>query len=401
MEAYLLDWLNLLVRWFHMITGIAWIGASFYFVWLDNHLLPPKDKSAADKGVSGELWAVHGGGFYNAQKYKVAPATLPEPLHWFKWEAYTTFISGFFLLCLMYYVSAEVYLIDPRVADIGKATAIAIGIGTLVGGWIVYDLLCKSPLGKNDKALGGVLFVLTVAAAWGLCQVFSGRGAYIHFGGMLGTIMVVNVFFVIIPGQKELVRAKVEGREPDPIHGVRGKQRSVHNTYFTLPVLFTMISSHYAMTYGNAHNWLVLAGIAFAGAAIRVYFVARHKGPASPLPAIAGMIALAIVAFAIAPTSRGTSTAPVAASPAEEFAHVSAIVQTRCAVCHAQSPTQPGFAMAPKGVMLDTPERITAQALQINQQVSTRVMPLANLTGMTDTERDTVTQWFAHGAKTK
>ena len=401
MEAYLLDWLNLLVRWFHMITGIAWIGASFYFVWLDNHLLPPKDKSAADKGVSGELWAVHGGGFYNAQKYKVAPATLPEPLHWFKWEAYTTFISGFFLLCLMYYVSAEVYLIDPRVADIGKATAIAIGIGTLVGGWIVYDLLCKSPLGKNDKALGGVLFVLTVAAAWGLCQVFSGRGAYIHFGGMLGTIMVVNVFFVIIPGQKELVRAKVEGREPDPIHGVRGKQRSVHNTYFTLPVLFTMISSHYAMTYGNAHNWLVLAGIAFAGAAIRVYFVARHKGPASPLPAIAGMIALAIVAFAIAPTSRGTSTAPVAASPAEEFAHVSAIVQTRCAVCHAQSPTQPGFAMAPKGVMLDTPERIAAQALQINQQVSTRVMPLANLTGMTDTERDTVTQWFAHGAKTK
>ena len=401
MEAYLLDWLNLLVRWFHMITGIAWIGASFYFVWLDNHLLPPKDKSAADKGVSGELWAVHGGGFYNAQKYRVAPATLPEPLHWFKWEAYTTFISGFFLLCLMYYVSAEVYLIDPRVADIGKATAIAIGIGTLVGGWIVYDLLCKSPLGKNDKVLGGVLFVLTVAAAWGLCQVFSGRGAYIHFGGMLGTIMVVNVFFVIIPGQKELVRAKVEGREPDPIHGVRGKQRSVHNTYFTLPVLFTMISSHYAMTYGNAHNWLVLAGIAFAGAAIRVYFVARHKGPASPLPAIAGMIALAIVAFAIAPTSRGTSTAPVAASPAEEFAHVSAIVQTRCAVCHAQSPTQPGFAMAPKGVMLDTPERIAAQALQINQQVSTRVMPLANLTGMTDTERDTVTQWFAHGAKTK
>jgi uncharacterized membrane protein len=399
MEAYLLDWLNLLVRWFHMITGIAWIGASFYFVWLDNHLLAPKDKSAADKGVSGELWAVHGGGFYNAQKYRVAPATLPEPLHWFKWEAYTTFISGFFLLCLMYYVSAEVYLIDPRVADIGKVTAIAIGIGTLAGGWIVYDLLCKSPLGENDKALGGVLFVLTVAAAWGLCQVFSGRGAYIHFGGMLGTIMVANVFFVIIPGQKELVRAKVEGREPDPIHGVRGKQRSVHNTYFTLPVLFTMISSHYAMTYGNAHNWLVLAGIAFAGAAIRVYFVARHKGPASPLPALAGVAALAIVAFAIAPASRGSI--PTTATPAEEFGKVSAIVQSRCAVCHAQSPTQPGFAMAPKGVMLDTPERIAAQALQINQQVSTRVMPLANLTGMTDAEREAIAQWLAHGAPAK
>src|SRR5258708_2965764 len=180
MQAYLLDWLNLLVRWFHTITGIAWIGASFYFVWLDNHLLAPKDQSAADKGVSGELWAVNGGGFYNAQKYRVAPATLPEPLHWFKWEAYTTWISGFFLLCLMYYVSAEVYLVDRNVADIGKIAAIAIGIGSLVGGWLVYDLLCKSALGKNDAVLGLVLFVLSVAAASGLCQVFTGRAAYIH-----------------------------------------------------------------------------------------------------------------------------------------------------------------------------------------------------------------------------
>ena len=399
MEAYLLDWLNLLVRWFHMITGIAWIGASFYFVWLDNHLLTPKEQSAADKGVSGELWAVHGGGFYNAQKYKVAPAVLPEPLHWFKWEAYTTFISGFFLLCLMYYLGAEVYLIDRSVADIGKVAAIAIGIGTLAGGWIVYDLLCKSPLGKNDTALGAVLFVLTVAAAWGLCQVFSGRGAYIHFGGMLGTIMVANVFFVIIPGQKDLVRAKREGREPDPVHGLRGKQRSVHNTYFTLPVLFTMISSHYAMTYGHPHNWLVLAAIAFAGAAIRVYFVARHKGPASPLPVIAGVLALALLAFAMAPTSRNARES--AASPAMEFARVQTIVQTRCAVCHAQAPTQPGFAVAPKGVMLDTPDRIAAQALLVNQQVSSRVMPLANLTGMTDDEREIIAQWFGHGAPVK
>ena len=394
MEPYILDWLNLLVRWFHMITGIAWIGASFYFVWLDNHLLAPKEKSAADKGVSGELWAVHGGGFYNAQKYRVAPATLPEPLHWFKWEAYTTFMSGFLLLCLMYYVGAGVYLIDRNVADIGKVAAIAIGVGTLAGGWIVYDLLCKSPLGRNDAALGGVLFVLTVAAAWGLCQVFSGRGAYIHFGGMLGTIMVANVFFVIIPGQKELVRAKLEGREPDPVHGLRGKQRSVHNTYFTLPVLFTMISSHYAMTYGHSRNWLILAAISFAGAAIRVYFVARHKGRASPLPAVAGVLVLAGVAFAIAPASRSTGAAVASA----DFARVQSIVLTRCAVCHAQSPTHPGFAVAPKGVMLDTPERIAAQATQINQQVSSRVMPLANLTGMTDVERDVIVQWFNHGA---
>ena len=399
MEAYILDWLNLLVRWFHMITGIAWIGASFYFVWLDDHLLAPREKSATDKGVSGELWAVHGGGFYNAQKYKMAPATLPEPLHWFKWEAYTTWISGFFLLCLMYYVGAEVYLIDRNVADIGKFAAIAIGVGSMAGGWLVYDLLCKSPLGKNDAVLGGVLFVLTVAAAWGLCQVFSGRGAYIHFGAMLGTIMVANVFFVIIPGQKELVRAKVEGREPDPAHGMRGKQRSVHNTYFTLPVLFTMMSSHYAMTYGHARNWLILAAISFAGAAIRIYFVSRHKGHASPLPALAGIVTLAAVALAIAPPLREVGTTP--AAPAEEFARVLSIVQSRCAACHAQSPTQPGFAAAPKGVMLDTAQRIAAQAAPINQQVSSHVMPLANLTGMTDAERETIAQWFAHGALTR
>ena len=396
MQAYILDWLNLLVRWFHMITGIAWIGASFYFVWLDNHLLTPKDRALIDKGVSGELWAVHGGGFYNAQKYRVAPATLPESLHWFKWEAYTTWISGFFLLGLMYYVGAEVYLIDRNVADIGKVAAIAIGVGSLAGGWLVYDLLCKSPLGKSDAVLGGVLFALTLAAAWGLCQVFSGRGAYIHFGAILGTIMVANVFFVIIPGQKELVRAKVEGREPDPVHGVRGKQRSVHNTYFTLPVLFTMISSHYAMTYGHARNWLILAAISFAGAAIRVYFVSRHKGRAAPLPVLAGIVALAAVALAIAPPLRGVGA--TAAAPAEEFARVLSIVQSRCAACHAQSPIQPGFAAAPKGVMLDTPERIASQAAPINQQVSSHVMPLANLTGMTDAERETIAQWFAHGA---
>ena len=396
MEAYLLDWLNLLLRWFHMITGVAWIGASFYFVWLDNHLLPPKDSAAAEKGVSGELWAVHGGGFYNAQKYRVAPAQLPAPLHWFKWEAYTTWISGFFLLCLVYYVGAEVYLIDRNIADIGKFAAIATGLGTLAAGWIVYDLLCKSALGKNDAALGGVLFVLTVAAAWGLCQVFSGRGAFIHFGAMLGTMMVGNVLFVIIPGQKDLVRAKVEGREPDPIHGLRGKQRSVHNTYFTLPVLFTMISSHYAMTYGHQYNWLILTGISFAGAAIRVYFVARHKGKASPLPAIAGVVALIVVAAAIAPPLRSGS-----AVAAVTFPQVQAIVHSRCASCHAQAPTQPGFTVAPKGVMLDTPEQISAHALQIQQQVSSKVMPIANLTGMTDDERVVIAQWFAAGAPAK
>ncbi|HEY5808665.1 MAG TPA: urate hydroxylase PuuD, partial [Povalibacter sp.] len=316
MEAYVFDWLSLLGRWLHLVAGIAWIGASFYFVWLDNHLLAPARKESAEAGVAGELWAVHGGGFYHSQKYRVAPATLPGTLHWFYWEAYTTWLSGFFLLCLLYYGRAEIYLIDPAVADLSKPAAIAIGIAFLGGSWLIYDLLCRSALGRNDRALGIVLAVLLAAEAWALCHLFSGRGAFIQFGAALGTIMVANVFFVIIPGQRELVKAKQELREPDPAHGLRGKQRSVHNTYFTLPVLFAMISHHYAMTYGSAHNWLVLVGMSVAGAAIRVWFVMRHKahergGHTPVLPAAIGAGALALVAFALAPAHN----ASVAAAP--------------------------------------------------------------------------------------
>ncbi len=397
MEAYVLDWLNLLLRWLHLVTGIAWIGASLYFVWLDNHLLAPADPEAVRKGVAGELWAIHGGGFYNAQKYKVAPQTLPPTLHWFKWEAYWTWISGFVLLCLLYYVGANAYLIDRNIADIGPATAIAVGLGTLAGGWIVYDLLCKSPLGRNERALGCVLALLCVAAAYGLCHVFGGRGAYIHFGAMLGTIMVANVRFIIIPGQKELVRAKQEGRDPDPTPGLKALQRSKHNTYFTLPVLFTMISSHYPLTFAHAGNWLILVAMSVAGAAIRIFFVARHKGSSPLIPAAIGVIALAVVAIAIAPDAR---TAPTPGADAQaSFARVQAVVTTRCAVCHSAAPTQPGFTAAPKGVMLDTPERIVSQAAQIFQQTSSKVMPIGNLTGMTDDEREVIAQWYTSGAK--
>jgi len=395
MEAYALDWLNLLLRWLHLVTGIAWIGASLYFVWLDDHLHPPADPEAARKGVAGELWAVHGGGFYNAQKYKVAPPTLPATLHWFKWEAYWTWMSGFALLCLLYYVGANAYLIDRTVADIGPTTAIAVGLGALAGGWIVYDLLCKSPLGANERALGIVLALLCIAAAYGLCHLFGGRGAYIHFGAMLGTIMVANVRFIIIPGQRELVRAKQEGREPDPTPGLKALQRSKHNTYFTLPVLFTMISSHYPMTYQHAGNWIVLVAISIAGAAIRIFFVARHKGRSPLLPAAVGIVALAVVAVAIAPPAR---TAPAPGADAG-FVQVQVIVATRCAVCHSAIPTQPGFTEAPKGVLLDTSDRIAAQAAQIVQQTSSRVMPIGNLTGMTDAERDLIARWYSGGAK--
>jgi uncharacterized membrane protein len=394
MQAYVLDWLNLLGRWIHLITGIAWIGASFYFVWLDNHLLPPTDPDLEKKGVGGELWAVHGGGFYNAQKYRVAPATLPPHLHWFKWEAYSTLISGFFLLCLIYYVGADVYLIDKGVADIGHTAAIAIGLGTLAGGWIVYDLLCRSPLGRNDNALALVLAALLAGAAYGLCHVFSARGAFIHFGAMLGTIMVLNVYFVIMPGQRELVAATAQGRSPDPTPGLRAKQRSVHNTYFTLPVLFAMISTHYAMLYGGRYNWLTLMAMTLAGALIRIFFVSRHKGPGSPLPLALGILILAAVAWALAPAA----TVVASTAPKSDFARVQVIIGERCAVCHSATPTQPGFAAAPKGMMFDTPERIATQAVQIQQQVASEAMPIGNLTNMTDDERAVVLDWAARGA---
>ena len=398
MMPYFMDWLSLLGRWLHLVTGIAWIGSSFYFIWLDNHLLLPTDPALARRGVAGELWSVHGGGFYNAHKYRVAPETLPPTLHWFYWEAYSTFLSGFFLLCLIYYAQAEVYLIDPAVAALSKATAIAIGIAFLVGGWLVYDGLCRSPLGRKPPVLAGTLVLLLSAAAWGLCHLFSGRGAYMEFGAMLGTIMAANVLLIIIPGQRELVRAKKEGREPDPKHGIAGKLRSTHNTYFTLPVLFVMISHHYPMTYGAHENWLVLITICAAGVALRLYFVSRHKaharnGRTSPLPAAIGLAALAGVAVALMPQQR-----KVGKNAEVGFARIQAIVTQRCTACHSINPTQPGFTTAPNGLRLDTPESILAHTTQMRQQIATRAMPLGNITGITEDERAEMLAWIDRGA---
>jgi uncharacterized membrane protein len=400
MDAYIADWLNLILRWAHFIVGVAWIGASFYFIWLDNHLEAPVEAKDRDKGVGGELWAVHGGGFYHAQKYRVAPPALPKHLHWFKWEAYTTFITGFFLLVLIYYYGASVHLIDPAIADLSPAAATSIGLGVIAGGWIVYDLLCRSPLGRNENALAAVMAVLLAALAYGLCQVFSGRGAYIHFGAVIGTIMVANVFFVIIPGQRDLVKAKQEGRLPDPIHGIRGKQRSVHNTYFTLPVLFVMISSHYGMTYGHKWNWLILVALSLAGALIRVWFVLRHKGRASPVPLVVGLLLLLGTAVAIAPKSEparaGAKLEPV------EMAEVKGIVDRRCVSCHAANPTQEGFQSPPKGFRLDSERLIRANAAFIVQQtVQQRIMPPGNVTEMTEEERKVLQRWLASGSHRK
>ena len=393
MTAYLLEWVNLLGRWVHMITGIAWIGASFYFIWLDNSLETPKSKEDQDKGVSGEVWSVHGGGMYHAQKYRLAPAKLPEHLHWFKWEAYTTWITGMFMMALMYWYGAEVYLIDPGVAAISRPVAIGIGIAVIAFGWVAYDRLCESDIGKNENVMAAILFVALTAIAFLLCQVFSGRGAYMHFGAMLGTIMVGNVFFVIIPGQKDLVRAKEEGREPDSIHGIRGKQRSVHNTYFTLPVLFVMISNHYAMTYGHQYNWLILIAITLIGALIRIYYVARHKGRASLAPVIAAAAVLAALITLVAP--RQSVSISAVSGDSIDIATVQKIVVERCTACHATVPSQPGFQAPPQGIVFETVEDITRQSMVIHQQtVVTKAMPIGNLTGITDAERATIDIWF-------
>jgi len=383
LESYLLEWMNLLVRWAHVIVGIAWIGASFYFIWLDNHLAPARDPARA-----GELWAIHGGGFYRVEKFRLAPPELPRVLHWFKWEAYWTWITGFALLVVMYYANAELYLIDPAVMPLSKPAAIGIGIGSLIVSLIVYEAICRSSLGRNDVLLGTALFAFAAICAWGLTQVFSGRGAFIHYGAILGTIMAANVAHVIIPGQRRMVEAMSQGREPDPRDALMGKQRSIHNTYFTLPVVFTMISGHYAMSFGHRWAWLVLVGMTLAGALVRVWFVMRHKG-ATPLWVLfAGLAFIAGTAFLIRPIEE-KAEGPVS------FEDVKRVIDARCVSCHADKPSFPGIAEAPKGAKLDTPERIRAQALLIHQQtVAARVMPPGNLTGMTEEERSLLGRWF-------
>ncbi len=395
MDPHVTEWLNLAIRWVHMIVGIAWIGASFYFVWLENNL----DRRNPRTGLSGDLWAIHGGGIYHLEKYKLAPPQMPETLHWFKWEAYSTWLSGIALLMVVYYLNAELYLVGPD-SGLSAGSAVMIGIASLVVGWLVYHALCESPLGKKPALLGLILFVLIVASAWGLSQVFSGRGAFIHVGAIIGTIMVGNVFFVIMPGQRALVGAIKENREPDPILPAKALLRSRHNNYFTLPVLFIMISNHFPSTYGHELNWAILAGLAILSVLVRHYFNTRHEGNrfAWALPAAAvGMIALAFVASpSQVQTTPGGSHAhdkPVA------FRNVYNIVTERCTVCHSSSPSNPAFKSAPGGIAMDDPEQIRQLAAQIHaQSVATRAMPLGNITKMTQQERDLLGLWVSQGA---
>jgi len=389
-EAHILEWVNLALRWAHVIVGIAWIGASLYFIWLDNHLEPSKDAR-----IAGELWAVHGGGFYRAEKFKLAPAQMPASLHWFKWEAYWTWFTGIALLALMYYAAAELYLIDPQVRPLSKPWAIAIGVAFLVGGYSIYEGACRSPLGRNDFLLGLAILVLLTGAAWGLTRIFSGRGAFIHYGAILGTIMVANVAHIIIPGQRRMVQAMQAGREPDPRDGLMGKQRSVHNTYFTLPVVFTMIANHYATVFGHRWNWLALIVLTVAGALVRVWFVMRHKGRAPAWVWVGGVLLFLATAVLVFPRQeRETAAVP--------FSAVQDVIGTRCVACHADKPSFQGLPEAPKGVKLDTPERVRTQALQIHRQsVLSKAMPPGNLTGMTEEERMLLDRWYRSGANVK
>jgi uncharacterized membrane protein len=392
-DPYANEWLDFLARWLHVVAGIVWIGTSFYFIALDNHLETPG--KAAGEGVGGEAWEVHGGGFYRVQKYRVAPPSLPERLLWFKWEAYTTWLSGFALFIVLYYFNARTYLIDRSVADLSPASAIAISIGLLAAAWVVYDVLCR--LLRNELVLAAALLGLTTLAAWGCSRLFSGRAEYIQVGAMLGTMMVGNVLFVIIPAHWELVRAKEAGRVPDPAPGIRAKQRSVHNNYLTLPVLFAMLSNHFPSTYGHSYSWLVLVALMVTGAWIRHFFNLRHSGRTVWAIPVTAALAIAAVAVAIRPSDTGGSAAVATAVP---FARVHAIVQERCVPCHSTHPTK--VAVAPKGVTFDTAAQISAQAGLIERvAVATKTMPIGNATGMTQAERDVLGAWVRQGAKIK
>jgi len=394
LDPYLTEWLDLAFRWFHVTAAIVWIGTSFYFVALDNHLLPPADERDAERGVGGETWEIHGGGFYRIEKFRVAPHTLPEPLHWFKWEAYWTWLSGFALFTVLYYLQPRTYLIDPSVAKLSDAEAIGASIGLLVAAWVVYDVLCRTVARRSETALAVCMLALVTGTAYGVTHLFAARAAYLQVGAMLGTIMVANVFFVIIPAHWELVRAKEAGREPDPAANTRGKQRSVHNNYLTLPVLFAMLSNHFSFTYGHAHSWAILVCLMVIGAWVRHYFNLRHRGRTLWWIPVTAALALAGIAVWLRPASSAASRTPVS------FTAAHTIVAQRCAACHSAHPSAAGFSAPPKGIAFDTPQEIRAKAQMILQQaVVQRTMPLGNLTHMTPAERDTLGAWIRQGAK--
>lgn len=390
MEAHLLMWLDLLVRWAHFIFGIAWIGASFYFNWLENRL----QRQHQPEGIAGDLWAVHGGGFYHLKKFAVAPPELPGSLHWFKWEAYMTWVSGMALLIIVFYMNAQTYMLKPGVSGITPGISISIGIGSLLASWVFYDLLCRSSLSRREWLLGLLIFAWFVLLSWVLSTWLSGRSAFIHVGAAIGTVMVANVFRVIIPGQKDLVRAVSEGRIPEASKGKNALQRSRHNNYFTLPVLFIMLSGHYPAIYDHPQNWLVLLVFSVAVVGIRHYFNIRHLPGFRAWPLIPAVLLLGGLIIATAPPPRPVPQ-PGDVKTAVVTAEIYAIAQQRCIKCHAPVPQFEGFTAAPLGVELDSEEKLLRHARRVYQTVVIlRTMPLGNLTQITETERDRIATWF-------
>ncbi|HYD99664.1 MAG TPA: urate hydroxylase PuuD [Alphaproteobacteria bacterium] len=395
LETLTSEWLNLVLRWVHITVGIAWIGSSFLFVWMDSHLRPGETPKP---GVYGELWMVHGGGFYHLEKYTVAPAKLPKTLHWFMWESYSTWLSGFALLVLIYFIGAETYLLRPGSGfDAVDGTAIAIAI--LLGGWLLYDGLCRLMEGRSTALLGALVFAAITAAAWGMTQIFSGRGAFIMTGAMIGTIMSANVFRIIIPNQRIAVAAMMRGEAPEARLGMQARQRSLHNSYLTLPLLFTMISNHYAAVFGHAWNWLILAGLGVIGALVRHAFISRNRG--QPVPWLLPGAAVAMLTLAFVATPRALPGAGDGAQAAAvPFHQVADIMEKRCTACHAARPTFEGFQAPPKGVVLDSPASIRNEAKRIYaQSVATDAMPIGNATQMTPEERTLIGEWVRQGAK--
>ncbi|MDX8519493.1 urate hydroxylase PuuD [Mesorhizobium dulcispinae] len=400
------DWLSFAVRWLHVITGIAWIGSSFYFVALDLGL---RQRPGLPAGAFGEEWQVHGGGFYHIQKYLVAPAEMPEHLTWFKWESYATWLSGFAMLCVVYYAGADLFLIDPNVLDISVPVGILLSLATIGVGWIVYDLLCRSPLGKSDTGLMLVLYCVLVFIAWGLTHLFTGRAAFLHLGAITATIMSANVFMVIIPNQKIVVADLIAGRKPDPKYGKIAKQRSLHNNYLTLPVLFLMLSNHYPLAFGTQFNWVIASLVFIIGVLIRHYFNTVHARKGNPTWTWLGAAVLFMIIIWLSTVPKvltgepKTSAASSAAQVYMASAHFPAVRDTvlgRCSMCHAEEPVYEGIYHAPKGVMLDTDARIAEHAREIYLQAGrAHAMPPANVTQITDHERALLVAWFEGAGK--
>ena len=394
LESHVMEWLNLVVRWAHVVLGISWIGASFYFIFLENSL--NRTENLRDE-LAGNLWAVHGGGFYYVEKYKTAPEQLPKTLHWFKYEAYFTWLSGFVLLTLVYYMNAKAFMIDPSVRNISTETAIGIGIGTLIIGWLIYDLLCKTPLLHRKKLFAITGFFILTAVSFFLSKMLSGRAAFMHVGALIGTIMAGNVFFTIIPSQKALVKAAKEGKPVNPDLGKYAGLRSLHNNYMTLPVIFVMISNHFPSTFGNQYNWAVLAGLTLTSVAVRHFINLYEKGKYAIWILPFSVVALVALVLVTAPSTKkidAKNSTPVS------FAQVQPIFMKRCIQCHSTNPSDDIQKTAPNGIMFDTPDQIEKQKDRIMiRAVQTKTMPQANKTGITEEEREMIGRWIEQGGK--